>query len=91
MHGYKPILFILELRRCAALSSDARSCCLPFLSAMSIIIALARLPSSALALLPSLALLLPLHPRLPSPVSPSPLRPSPLATVVDDDRYHRRQ
>ena len=41
--------FILELRRRAAPSSDARFCCLPLSSAMSTI-ALARVPSSALAL-----------------------------------------
>jgi|LakMenE18May11ns_1017448.scaffolds.fasta_scaffold7981684_1 hypothetical protein len=43
------MLFILELRRRVAPSSDARFCCLPLLSAMSTI-ALARAPSSALAL-----------------------------------------
>ena len=76
--------FILVLRRRAALSSDARFCCLPLSSAMSTI-ALARVPSSALALLPSLASPLPSHPRPPSPVSTSPL-----AAAVDDDRYRRR-
>jgi hypothetical protein len=42
-------------------------------------IVLARVPSSALALSPSLA----------SP-SPSPVSTSPLAAAVDDDRYRRR-
>ncbi len=80
-----PILFILELSSRAAPSSDARSCCLPLLSAMYTI-ALARTPLSALALSPSLASPSPSRPRPPSPVSPLPLD-----AAVDDDRYRRHR
>jgi hypothetical protein len=71
-------------------------CCLPLSSAMSTI-ALARAPSSALALLPSLASPLPSRPRPPSPVSTSPLASRPLpppstttAIAAVDDDHHRR-
>ena len=77
--------FILELRRRAAPSSDARFCCLPLSSAMSTI-ALARAPSSALALSPSLASPSPSHPRRPRLCPP---RPLPAIAAVDDDHHCR--